>query len=198
MTKEIKEKIKSKLEIQIGLIYQSFQNVNFLINYKKECDLLGNQPKGLISVYNLAKDQLIINLFKLLELKEHYSFSKLNKDYRIEFSATFEKIKPVLKKMNKHYRELNINTIRNKHIGHTDEWRKKESINWNNVKELILSCKECHDLINESIFNATSYIEIDQTDMAGLFYVYKFHKEIRNQATEMKLGNRKSLEINKI
>lgn len=168
-----KEKIENQLAHQANLIIQIIVSLEFLINYPKYLKKTGNdKSKALGFIYNLIRDNTILNVWKLFNGRESYSFESLKK----ELFKVYEKDSPevqkffvISKKGNKKFNQLDILKIRNTHVAHLDHTRIKKSINWNEVKELVGVACEIHDYVNSLVFKTQCCWLLDQKLLNTLF-----------------------------
>ncbi|WP_411767931.1 hypothetical protein [Winogradskyella sp. A3E31] len=152
MNKNIDSEISIKLRQQVYLIHETLKSLEYLINFPKYLKAVDDEkPKDLWFLYHVIRNNAVLNLYKLYEPNQDYSFDKLKnlvlkKIDQSEFSVKEYLLK--LKEAKSKYTNLRIREIRHTHVGHLDFNRKNESINWNDISELTnLSC-QIHDSIN--------------------------------------------------
>jgi hypothetical protein len=161
-------KTKQILKQQFDLIYRTDRCLNYLLDFIPEIERIGSQPSELAFLYHVLRDYVVIQLYKLLNSKkEHYSFQSLINDPNIEVDKI--ELKRKLSFVFKKYKELGIERIRVKHVGHLDYDRKQENLDWKKVKELLDECKKFHDLINSQLFDTTTYWELDTNPLNMLY-----------------------------
>lgn len=177
-----KMNIKKVLDQQFEIIYRTDRCLNFLLDYQIETQKIGSQPKELSFLYIVLRDYIITQLYKLLNSpREDYSFQNL---LLCSNDLIDKKIaQRRLSSITKEYKRLGINRIRVQHVGHLDADRKKEELNWEEVKKLNDDCKDFHDYMNYVIYQTTTYWELE-TNPLNVFYkntlaIYKLLELIR-------------------
>lgn len=167
------DKISIKLKHQFNLIWESLKSIEYVINFPDYLNFTGDeQPKDLWFLYYIIRNNIILNLNKLFNPSEHYSFDKTKRLLIKDFNENDDKKNDVLitlKKGKKLFKKLELKNIRDKHIGHLDEDREDKTLNWNEVKELILVSCEIHDKMNIYAFNLQSAWIIDQKILNSIF-----------------------------
>jgi len=167
------EKIAIKLKHQFDLIWETLKSLEYLINFPKYLKFTGNdKPKDLWFIYLVIRNNTVLNLNKLFNPKEHYSFDKIKRLLIKDFDKTDDRTKVVLlrlKEAKKLYEKLELQNIRNKHVGHLDENRTEKNLNWEEVKSLTLLSCEIHDKINLIVFNQQSAWIINEKVLNSIF-----------------------------
>ena len=160
------KKIKVLLDQQSKIIYDLIISLNYVINFRKYLDEReNNKPKDLWFVFRIMRDNVILNLTKIYNGKETYSFNKLNSilvDLSNEDKQKLEQYFEDLKKGNSLFEKLDILSIRNTHVGHLDSKREKKSIDWDRVGLLIKIASSCHNQIAHIIFKYQNSWFIDR------------------------------------
>ena len=153
----MKNEIKILLNQQSKIIYDLIISFNYVINFRKYLDETeNNKPKDLWFIFRIMRDNVILNLTKIYNGKETYSFNKLNSilvDLPDEDKQKLEQYFKDLKKGNSLFKKLDILSIRNTHVGHLDSKREKKSIDWDKVGLLINIASSCHNQIAHIIYN---------------------------------------------
>lgn len=152
MSDSFNKEISIKLNQQVYLIHETLKSLEYLINFPKYLKAVNDdRPKDLWFLYHVIRNNAVLNLFKLYDPKQDYSFDKVKNLARNQLDRSDSRVKEYLAKLKEaktKYSKLRIKEIRHTHVGHLDYTRQKESVNWNDVLDLTnLSC-QIHDLIN--------------------------------------------------
>ena len=167
------DKIAIKLKHQFDLIWESLKSLEYLIkfpNYLKFTD--NHKPKDLWFLYYVIRNSTVLNLNKLYNPSEDYSFDKTKRLLIKDFDKTDEKTKDIvlrLKKGKRLFEKLNLKNIRDKHVSHLDENRTEKNLNWNEVKELVSISCDIHDKMNLFAYNQQSAWIIDEKILNSIF-----------------------------
>lgn len=165
------QKIKLHLEHQEKLIVDITADIGFAKDIvekeKTEVNLLKTYEQlGYIS--KLVQEHLIIQIPKLLNPKEDYSFESIKKQIyqlkdtkEIEINEDqFNKYTIKLRELKKLYNKYKIQDIRNEHVAHYDRSRKKYELTWDQVFKVHTLICEVHDLTNLLLFGTQTGWEI--------------------------------------
>jgi hypothetical protein len=168
-----KDKIAIKLKHQFDLIWESLKSLEYLINFPNYLKFTDNdKPKDLWFLYYVIRNNTVLNLNKLYNPTEDYSFDKTKRLLIKDFDKTDEKTKEILlrlKEGKKLFDKLNLKNIRDKHVGHLDENRTEKNLNWNEVKKLVLISCDIHDKMNLLVYNQQSAWIIDEKILNSIF-----------------------------
>lgn len=154
------DKIKILLDQQTNIILKSLHSINYLINFSKYTNQIGYQPKELIFLYDVIRDQTIIYSTQLFHGKEQYSFNELRKIWVKNFEIKDSSLKDFDQKIkpgNKLFSQLDILKIRNNHVGHLLRERETMCIDWNKVRNLMEVAMDAHDHVNSTFFDKQNY-----------------------------------------
>lgn len=167
------DKIAIKLKHQFDLIWESLKSLEYLINFPNYLKFTNNdKPKDLWFLYFVIRNNTVLNLNKLFNPSEDYSFDKTKRLLIKDFDKTDEKVRHILltlKKGKKLFDKLDLKNIRDKHVGHLDENRTEKNLNWNEVKELVIISCDIHDKMNLFAFNQQSAWIIDDKILNSIF-----------------------------
>ena len=195
-------RIAIKLKHQFDLIWESLKSVEYLINFPNYLKFTGKEkPKDLWFLYYVIRNNTVLNLNKLYNHSEHYSFDKTKRLLIKDFDKTDEKTKDIklsLKKAKRLFDKLDLKSIRNKHVGHLDENRTEKNLNWNEVKELILISCDIHDKMNLFAFNQQSAWIIDEKILNSIFTNDLRSKELFELRRELFRENQMTVSRDKI
>ena len=174
--------IKVKLDHQANFIIDLIISLEFLINYSdfhKSYENSGMKYLGFI--YKVIRDNSILTLNKLFNRKEKYSFDQLSNLIINNISGDSklkEEYKILIKEGNKLYEILEINYIRNKHVGHLQPTRKARTIDWLKVKELARISCDIHDKANLMFFKEQSAWNYDEDILNNIFLNHMVYGEL--------------------
>jgi len=196
------DKIVIKLKHPFDMIWESLKSLEYLINFPKYLKFTNNnKPKDLWFLYFVIRNNTVLNLNKLFNPSEDYSFDKTKRLLIKDFDKTDEKINQILatlKKGKKLFEKLDLKNIRDKHVGHLDENRTEKNLNWNEVKELVLISCDIHDKMNLFAFNQQSLWFIDAKILNSIFTNDLKSKELFELRKDLFRENQKTTSRDKI
>ncbi|MBN4070248.1 hypothetical protein JYT76_01040 [Olleya sp. AH-315-F22] len=152
-------------------------------------------------VYHLSKDIIILNITKLLNTGENYSFNVLNTEIYKQIdknNSDLNSYQKELKSANKLYKSLSIYEIRRKHVGHLDYNRLKITINWNNVKILMQHICSAHNELNQVLFKISNNWDMDKNLLDSLLRKDSIYIKLINEYRSAKRNNSNSVDIEKL
>jgi hypothetical protein len=168
-----KDKIAIKLNHQFDLIWESLKALEYLINFPHYLKFTNDdKPKDLWFLYFVIRNNTVLNLNKLYNPNEDYSFDKTKALLLKSFDKTDEGLKDILTtlKIGKNlFKKLDLKNIRDKHVGHLDENRTEKNLNWEKVKELVRISYDLHDKMNIFVFKKHSGWVVDEKILNNLF-----------------------------
>ncbi|OUS19832.1 hypothetical protein A9Q93_02130 [Nonlabens dokdonensis] len=161
------------LEQQTKIIINTIIIVEYLTSFPEYLEETNQkQPKDLWFIYQVLKNNAIINLTQLFHHKEDYSFNQINrilKYYPLENEQILKDFNLTLKPAKALFEELKILNIRNEYVGHLLSTRVSHKIDWKKVVNLLSQACNIHDCINQRINNAQNYWYIDQNILHSIF-----------------------------
>lgn len=198
-----KKRIQIIIKHQSQLILNSLTSLEYLLNcstyFQKISENL--QPRDLSFVYHLSKDIIILNITKLLNTGENYSFNVLNTEiykHNDKNNSDLNSYQKELKSANKLYRSLNIYEIRRKHVGHLDYNRLKITISWEEVKTLMQHICNAHNELNQLLFKTSTNWDMDKNLLDSLLRKDNINIMLINEYLSAKRNNSNSIEVDKL
>lgn len=198
-----KERIQIIITHQTQLILSSLTSLEYLLNCTTYFQKISenSQPRELSFVYHLSKDIIILNITKLLNTGENYSFNVLNTEIYKHIdknNSDLNSYQKELKSANKLYRSLNIYEIRRKHVGHLDYNRLKITISWNDVKILMQHICNAHNELNQLLFKKSNNWDMDKNLLDSLLRKDSIYIKLINEYRKAKRNNSNSVDIDKL
>jgi len=167
------ERIKIKLKHQTDLIMEILRSLEYLINFPRYLDISGNdKPKDLWFLYNVIRNNTIINLHKIFNQKEDYSFNQITLLVLKKYDKHQKDISNyliLLKNANRLYDKLDVRNIRNTHVGHLDEKREYKTIDWTEVLNLTNLACDTHDSLNIFLFRTQNGWFVENKILNSIF-----------------------------
>ncbi len=167
------ERIEIKLKHQTDLIMEIRRSLVYLINFPKYLEYSENdKPKDMWFIYTVLRNNTIINLHKLFNHKEDYSFNQLKLLVLVKYDKNEDEIARFLKSDKlgtKFYKKLEIEKIRNTHVGHLDENREHKKIDWNQIRILVEYACETHDCLNNYLFKSSTGWIVENNILNSIF-----------------------------
>ncbi len=196
------DEISIKLSQQAYLIHESLKSLEYLINFSEYLLKIENDnPKDLWFLFHVIRNNTILNLYKLFEPNQNYSFDSVKNLAWNKFDKSNKRVEDylsTLKAAKKLYTKLRITKIRHTHIGHLDYSRKKESINWHEVKKLTKMACKIHDQINLHLNNQQTGWIIDLKFLNQIFSKDLRSKELFKKRRELSRNPNDSVSFNEI
>jgi hypothetical protein len=196
------EKLKIQLSHQSSLIIDLIVSLEYLINFSNYLETTENdKPKDLWFIYRVIRDNVILILNKLFNGNEDYSFAKLNSvliELRDKKDPKMIEYFNNLKLGNKLFTKLEINEIRNSHVGHLDSNRTKKNIDWIKVRELKDIACTSHNQISLMVFNSQNYWELDKYILNRFYKKDLIYLNLIRTWREKKKNREESISINEI
>lgn len=198
-----KERIQIIITHQTQLILSSLTSLEYLLNCTTYFQKISenSQPRELSFVYHLSKDIIILNITKLLNTGENYSFNVLNTEIYKHIdknNSDLNSYQKELKSANKLYKSLNIYEIRRKHVGHLDYNRLKITISWNDVKILMQHICNAHNELNQLLFKKSNNWDMDKNLLDSLLRKDSIYIKLINEYRKAKRNNSNSVDIDKL